>query len=307
MEIPHNQAPDNHGKAFIIGILLNASYVVIELIYGFVAHSSALLADAGHNTGDVLGLAFSWGALVFALKKPSPKYTYGLKRMSILAAILNGLILLMTMGIIAGDAIHKLQQIEKINENIVMWVAGMGIVVNGVTAWLFVKGRKEDMNIKGAFLHMAGDAAVSLGILIAGLIIKFTGYYWVDPVMCFVIVAIVLYETWDLMKDSVNLALDAVPENIDLSGVTAYLESVKGVKKVYDLHIWAMSTTQTALSVHLLIPDDKGDDHVLREITKQLHERFEIVHPTIQIVHDTNAGLHDQDCLGIPATTKPTN
>jgi cobalt-zinc-cadmium efflux system protein len=298
MEIPHDQAPDNHGKAFIIGIVLNASYVVIELIYGFMAHSSALLADAGHNIGDVLGLAFSWGALVFAFKKPSPKYTYGLKRMSILAAILNGLILLVTIGIIAGDAIHKLRNIEKINENIVMWVAGMGIVVNGITAWLFVKGRKDDMNIKGAFLHMAGDAAVSLGILIAGLIIKFTGYYWVDPVMCFIIVAIVLYETWDLMKDSVNLALDAVPESIDLHKVMAYLESVKGVKKVYDLHIWAMSTTQTALSVHLLIPGHQGDDHLLGEITAQLDKRFKIVHPTIQIVHDSNSGRYDEDCLG---------
>jgi cobalt-zinc-cadmium efflux system protein len=300
MEIPYDQTPDNHGKAFIIGIILNASYVVIELIYGFISHSSALLADAGHNTGDVLGLAFSWGALVFAFKKPAPKYTYGLKRMSILAAILNGLILLVTIGIIGGDAIHKLRNIEKINENIVMWVAGMGIIVNGVTAWLFVKGRKGDMNIKGAFLHMAGDAAVSLGILIAGLIIKFTGAYWVDPVMCFIIVAIVLYETWDLMKDSVNLALDAVPENIDLHAVTAYLESVNGVTKVYDLHIWAMSTTQTALSVHLVIPGHKGGDQILREITDRLREQFEIIHPTIQIVHDPER--YCEDCLGQSTT-----
>jgi cobalt-zinc-cadmium efflux system protein len=300
MEIPHPNTRDNHGKAFVIGIILNASYVVIELIYGLLAHSSALLADAGHNTGDVLGLAFSWGALVFALKKPTPNYTYGLKRMSILAAILNGLILLITMGIIAGDAIHKLRNIEKINENIVMWVAGMGILVNGITAWLFVKGRKNDINIKGAFLQMAGDAAVSLGILIAGLIIKFTGYYWVDPGMCFVIVLIVLYETWDLMKESVNMALDAVPPNINLSKVTQYLESVKGVKAVYDLHIWAMSTTETALSVHLFMPDHKGEDNVLNEVKTQLKDRFEIIHPTIQIIHEANPKTYQKDCVGTP-------
>ncbi len=219
--------------------------------------------------------------------------------MSILAAMLNGIILLITMGIIAGDAIHKLRNLEKIDENIVMWVAGMGILVNGITAWLFVNGRKEDINIKGAFLHMAGDAAVSLGILIAGLIIKFTGYIWIDPVMCFVIVLIVLYETWDLMKESVNMALDAVPENVNLSEVAKYLESVTGVKKVYDLHIWAMSTTQTALSVHLLMPAHTGDDKVLQEIREHLQEKFAIIHPTIQIIHEANADQYHEDCLAI--------
>lgn len=273
----------------MIGIFLNSAYVVMEIIYGLIAHSSALLADAGHNAGDVLSLGFSWGALAFALRKPSPNYTYGLKKMSILSSILNALILLVTMGIIAGDAIHKFKHLENVNENIVMWVAALGIFINGFTAWLFMKGQKEDLNIKGAFLHMAADAAVALGVVIAGFIIKMTGYNWIDPVMCFIIIIVVVWGTWGLLKDSVNLALDAVPEGINLNEVAEYLKNVKGVKNVYDLHIWAMSTTQTALSVHLLIPENKGDDRVLSEIRGQLHERFEITHPTIQILHDENS------------------
>ena len=293
----HDHTPANHGKAFMIGIFLNAAYVVMEVIYGLIAHSSALLADAGHNAGDVLSLAFSWGALAFALRKPSPNYTYGLKRMSILASILNALILLVTMGIIAGDAIHKFKHLEAVNENIVMWVAALGIFINGFTAWLFMKGQKEDLNIKGAFLHMAADAAVALGVVIAGFIIKLTGYYWIDPVMCFVIIVVVVWGTWGLLKDSVNLALDAVPEGINLNEVTDYLKSVQGVKNVNDLHIWAMSTTQTALSVHLLIPNNKGDDRVLHEIREQLHEKFEITHPTIQITHDEDSAEINKDCV----------
>lgn len=294
----HDHAPANHGKAFIIGILLNSAYVVMEIIYGLIAHSSALLADAGHNAGDVLSLGFSWGALAFALKKPTLNYTYGLKRMSILASILNALILLVTMGIIAGNAIHKFKHLENVDENIVMWVAGLGMVINGVTAWLFMKGQKEDLNIRGAFLHMAGDAAVALGVVIAGFIIKLTGYIWIDPVMSFVIIVVVVWSTWGLLKDSVNLALDAVPENVNLEEVSDYLASVKGVKRVYDLHIWGMSTTQTALSVHLLIPENKGEGDVIYEIKEQLHERFEITHPTIQIIHSVKSNEYDKDCIG---------
>lgn len=293
----HDHIPTNHGKAFIIGILLNTAYVVMEVIYGLIAHSSALLADAGHNAGDVLSLGFSWGALAFALRKPSSNYTYGLKRMSILASILNALILLVTMGIIAGNAIHKLEHLENVNENIVMWVAAVGILINGFTAWLFMKGQKEDLNIKGAFLHMAADAAVALGVVIAGFIIKLTHYNWIDPVMCFVIVAVVVWGTWGLLKDSVNLALDAVPEGISLDQVKKYLESITGVEKVYDLHIWAMSTTQTALSVHLLMPAHKDDDSVLNEIHQQLNEQFKIMHPTIQIIHNQSSGNYEDDCV----------
>lgn len=293
----HDHTPANHGKAFMIGILLNTAYVVMEIIYGLIAHSSALLADAGHNAGDVLSLGFSWGALAFALRKPSPNYTYGLKRMSILASILNALILLVTMGIIAGDAIHKFKHLENVDENIVMWVAAVGIFINGFTAWLFMKGQKEDLNIKGAFMHMAADAAVALGVVIAGFIIKMTGYNWIDPVMCFIIIIVVVWGTWGLLKDSVNLALDAVPEGVDLHKVTKYLKGVNGVKGIYDLHIWGMSTTQTALSVHLLIPENKGDDKVLNEIREQLHDQFEITHPTIQIIHDPNFAHYKRDCI----------
>jgi cobalt-zinc-cadmium efflux system protein len=295
----HDHTPANHGKAFIIGIVLNTAYVVMEIIYGLIAHSSALLADAGHNAGDVLSLGFSWGALAFALKKPSANYTYGLKRMSILASILNALILLVTMGIIAGDAIHKFKHLENVDENIVMWVAAVGIVINGFTAWLFMKGQKEDLNIKGAFLHMAADAAVALGVVIAGFVIKMTHYNWIDPVMCFIIIVVVVWGTWGLLKDSVNLALDAVPNNINLSKVTRYLKSVPGVEDIYDLHIWGMSTTQTALSVHLLMPSHKGEDKVLEEIRDQLHEQFEITHPTIQIIHNAEIIAHQKDCLSL--------
>ncbi|WP_158799516.1 cation diffusion facilitator family transporter [Pedobacter sp. L105] len=294
----HDHSPSNHGKAFLIGILLNTAYVVIEVIYGLIAHSSALLADAGHNAGDVLSLGFSWGALAFALKKPSPNYTYGLKRMSILASILNALILLVTMGIIAGDAIHKLQHLQDVDENIVVWVAGIGILVNGFTAFLFMKGQKEDLNVKGAFYHMAADAAVALAVVIAGLIIKFTGWNWLDPVMSFVVILVVVWGTWNLLKDSVNLALDAVPENINIDEVKQYLLSIKGVEAVYDLHIWALSTTQTALSAHLLLPENKGDDKVLKEIKDQLHDRFEITHPTIQLIHELENISYQKDCLG---------
>lgn len=294
----HDHTPANHGKAFLIGIFLNTAYVIMEIIYGLIAHSSALLADAGHNAGDVLSLGFSWGALAFALKKPSPNYTYGLKRMSILASILNALILLVTMGIIAGDAIHKFKHLENVDENIVMWVAAVGIFINGFTAWLFMKGQKEDLNIKGAFLHMAADAAVALGVVIAGFIIKLTHYNWIDPVMCFIIIIVVVWGTWGLLKDSVNLALDAVPEGISIAKVKSYLKSVTGVVDVYDLHIWGMSTTQTALSVHLLIPENKGDDDVLIEIRDQLHEQFEITHPTIQIIHTEEILGNQKDCIG---------
>lgn len=294
----HDHSPANHGKAFLIGIFLNTAYVVIEIIYGLIAHSSALLADAGHNAGDVLSLGFSWGALAFALRKPSSSYTYGLKRMSILASILNALILLVTMGIIAGDAIHKLKHLENVDENIVVWVAGIGILINGFTAFLFMKGQKEDLNIKGAFYHMAADAAVALAVLIAGVVIKYTGWEWLDPVMSFVVIIVVVWGTWNLLKDSVNLALDAVPENIDIDAVKMYFLSLNGIKAVYDLHIWALSTTQTALSVHLLIPENKGDDRVLKEIREQLHDRFEITHPTIQIIHEAEPVNYQKDCLG---------
>jgi cobalt-zinc-cadmium efflux system protein len=293
----HDHAPANHGKAFMIGIVLNTAYVIIEVIYGLIAHSSALLADAGHNAGDVLSLAFSWGALAFALRKPSPNYTYGLKRMSILASILNALILLITMGIIAGDAIHKFEHLQNVDENIVMWVAAVGILINGFTALLFMKGQKEDLNIRGAFIHMAADAAVTLAVVIAGFIIKLTGYNWIDPVMCFIIVIVVVWGTWGLLRDSVNLALDAVPEGVDLAKVTEYLKNIKGVRDVFDLHIWGLSTTQTALSVHLLMPDNKGDDQVLKEIRHQLHEKFEITHPTIQIIHTEDMIGEQKDCI----------
>jgi cobalt-zinc-cadmium efflux system protein len=293
----HDHTPENHGKAFMIGIFLNTAYVVMEIIYGLIAHSSALLADAGHNAGDVLSLGFSWGALAFALRKPSPNYTYGLKRMSILASILNALILLVTMGIIAGDAIHKFKHLENVDETIVMWVAAVGIFINGFTAWLFMKGQKEDLNIKGAFMHMAADAAVALGVVIAGFIIKLTHYNWIDPVMCFIIIIVVVWGTWGLLKDSVNLALDAVPEGISITKVKNYLKSIKGVKEVYDLHVWAMSTTQTALSVHLLIPTHKGEDEVLQEIRDGLHEQFEITHPTIQIIHTEDILGNQKDCV----------
>lgn len=278
----HSHQHITSGRAFAIGITLNLVFVGVEVFYGLVANSSALLADAGHNASDVLGLFFAWGAFRLANRKPKGKYTYGLQRSTILSSILNAVLLFIAVFFIAKDAIFKLGNPEPVGGASVMIVAGIGVVINTITALLFVKGQKNDLNIKGAFLHMAADAAVSLGVVVAGFLIQKTGYQWIDPVVSFVIIAVVLYGTWGLFVDSINLALDAVPKNIDIAEVRKALNSWPGVDDAHDLHVWALSTNQTAVSVHLVVPEG-GGDQFLADIQQMLDERFNISHATIQV------------------------
>jgi cobalt-zinc-cadmium efflux system protein len=278
----HSHGSQNHGKAFGIGIALNSIYVAVELYYGFVANSSALLADAGHNASDVFSLILAWAAIKIATKRPSKRYTYGLRKTTVLASMINGLIIIAAAGLIAWDAIQKFQDPSEISGNIVMIVAAIGLVVNTGTAFLFWKGSKGDLNIRGAFLHMAADAGVTLGVLLGGLAIKYTGLTWIDPALSLVIVLVILYSAWGLLGDSVKIAIDAVPKNIDIDRVEEFLMDIEGVEEVHDLHIWAMSTTETALSAHLVVPDGHGDQF-LYDIRGKLHDKFKITHTTLQI------------------------
>lgn len=279
----HSHAPASFGTAFAIGIVLNAGYVVAEVIYGRLAHSVALVADAGHNLGDVLGLLFAWGASILVTRPPSGKHTYGFRASSILAALVNAVILLITIGGIAWEAIRRLQHPSDVAGGIVIWVAAAGILVNGITALLFLSGRKGDLNIRGAFVHMAGDAGIAFGVVLAGIAILVTGLRWIDPVVSLVIVAIILHSTWSLLRDSVNLALDAVPEGIKIDDVRSYLEGLPDVTAVHDLHIWAMSTTETALTAHLVIPEIADHDGLLCRCCEDLHDQFGIEHATLQL------------------------
>ncbi len=284
MNVPlgHSHKPPSWGRAFAVGIALNIGFVIVEIIYGLSANSSALLADAGHNASDVLSLVFAWTAIWIATKRPSGKYTYGLRRTTIMASMLNGTLLLVAVGLIAWDAIGKISTPAEVAGSTIMIVAGIGFVVNAATALLFMKGQKDDLNIKGAFLHMAADAGVSLGVVLAGLAIKLTDAYWIDPVMSFLIVGVILYGTWGLLVDSINLALDAAPKDIRVAEVRKYLQSLSGIENVHDLHVWGLSTTQTALTVHLIAPGGKSDDF-LYNVRTELHDQFGIDHTTIQI------------------------
>ncbi len=278
----HAHAPASFGRAFAIGITLNLGFVVVEAIYGAIAHSLALLADAGHNLSDVLGLVLAWGATVLVRRLPTRRRTYGLRRTSILASLFNALLLLIAISAIAWEAIGRFQNPEPVSSGVVMGVAGVGIAINGITAWLFMSGSKGDLNIRGAFLHMAADAAVSLGVVLAALAMRYTGWLWLDPAMSLAIVVVIAIGTWGLLRDSVNLALDAVPQGIDPGEVEAYLVALPGVAAVHDLHIWGLSTTEAALTVHLVTPDTSIDDALLVRINAELKSRYSISHTTVQ-------------------------
>ncbi len=288
----HSHA-QTYGKAFAIGIGLNVAYVILEVVYGLMIDSSALLADAGHNTSDVFSLIFAWFAMAVAQKKPAKKFTYGLRRSTILVSILNALLLFGAAGVIGWEAYQKLLEPVEVAGTTVMIVAGIGLVINTATALLFMKGQKEDLNIKGAFLHMAADAGVSLGVVISGLLINLTGAMWIDPVTSFVILIVIVYGTWGLFIDSINLALDAVPKDIDYEEVESFLEEHEEVESIHDLHIWAMSTTENVLSVHIVLKSGKTDEF-LKEIKEELKDRFNIHHSTIQVeVSDLKDSLMD--------------
>lgn len=285
----HSHAPADFGRAFLIGTILNLGFVIVEAGYGIAANSLALLADAGHNLSDVMGLLIAWGAATLTKRAPTTNFTYGLRRSSILAALFNAIFLLFACGIIAYEAIGRFRDPQPVEGGTVMLVASIGIVINGITAWLFARGRKGDINIRGAYLHMAADAAVSAGVVIAGLLIGITGWLWLDPVTSLVIVAVILAGTWGLLKDSVSLSLDRVPRGIDPGDVSSALVALPGVERVHDLHIWSMSTTEVALTAHLVMPADLPGDDFLRSTSKMLRDRFSIGHATIQIERNQTA------------------
>jgi len=277
-----NHRPADHSRAFAIGVALNIGFVVIEAVFGVIAGSLALLADAGHNLGDVLGLLLAWGASNLSQQRPTQRHTYGWRSSSILAALLNAVILLVAVGAIAWEAIRRLTEPSEVAGLTVIVVAFVGVVINTATALLFMAGRKSDLNIRGAFLHMAADAGVSVGVVVAGVAILATGWQWVDPVVSLLIAIVILFSTSELLRDSVNLALNAVPEHIDPKAVEAYLKSLPGVTNIHDLHIWGMSTTSAAMTAHLVKPDPRDDDALITQASKELHERFGIEHTTLQ-------------------------
>jgi cobalt-zinc-cadmium efflux system protein len=273
----------DYGRAFAIGIALNLVYVVGEAVGGIFSGSLALLADAGHNLSDVLSLSLSWGAAVLSRRRPSGRFTYGLRSSSILAALANAIILLLVTGGIAWEAVGRFSDPVPVYSTVVIWVAAAGILVNGVTALLFASGSQRDLNLKSAFLHMAADTLVTATVVAAGIAIALTGWLWLDPAVSLVVSAVIVVGTWSLMKSAIGLALDAVPEGVDAAAVRAHLLGVPGVTGMHDLHIWGMSTTETALTCHLVMPGGHPGDAMLNGIAQQLDHRFGIHHATIQI------------------------
>ena len=279
----HSHQPMNVNRNFQIAVGLNVAIVVLQLSYGFLSNSIALIADAGHNLTDVLSLLFALGANILAARPPTKKRTYGYRRTTILAALLNAVILLVTTGAILYGAIERLRHPVPVDGGTVSVVAAISIVLNAASAWLFSEGRKDDLNIRAAFLHMAGDAGVSAGVVAAGLIILWGGMLWVDPLMSIIISFIILLSTWKLLRESFNLAADAVPEQIDSAAIEAYLQNIAGVAGFHDLHIWGMSTTHVVLTVHLVIPERAVEDELLFTIARNLHDNYGIKHTTIQV------------------------
>lgn len=284
----HGHAPKSFGLAFAIGVALNTAFVVVETIFGIFSNSTALLADAAHNLSDVLGLLIAWAAANLSRRAPTPRFTYGLRGSSIMAALFNAMFLLVAVGGIVWEAIQRLSQPEPVESLTVMVVALVGIAINGLTAWMFVSGRKDDINIQGAFLHMAADAAVSAGVVIAAVVIFWTGWLWVDPAVSLAVCVVILWSTWGLLKNSTQMSLDAVPAGIDPAAVSAFLKRQPGVFDIHDLHIWPMSTTETALTCHLVMPHGHPGDAFLMATADALKEQFRIGHSTLQIETSEN-------------------
>ena len=295
----HHALPDATNRSFLVAIILNIGFVAVEATYGLIANSTALLADAGHNLSDVLGLVLAWGAAVLARRQPEGRYTYGLRSTSILAALGNAMLLLVACGAIALEAVNRLLHPAAVSGGTVMLVAAVGIAINGFSAWLFMAGSKSDLNMRGAYLHMAADAAVSLGVVIGAVIMMQTGWNWLDPLLCLVIVGVILFSTWQLLSDALRLSLSAVPSHIDLDAVDRFLAAQPGVAHVEDLHIWGMSTTETALTVHLVMPAGYPGDTFMATLEQQLTERFAIHHSTLQI---SQQALPNRCALLSPAT-----
>ena len=279
----HQHGPINYGRAFALGITLNLGFVGVEVVYGLMANSMALIADAGHNLSDVLALALAWLASLLAQRKPSGRFTYGLRSSSILAALANSMLLLVVSGAILWEAILRLLKPETVGSGTIIGVAAIGIAINTATALMFMKGRKDDLNIRGAYLHMATDALVSAGVVLAGLGMTLTGWTWLDPLVSIVIVGAILWSTWGLLADSVSLSLHAVPPGIDALAIRDYLESLPKVAEVHDLHIWGMSTTETALTAHLVMSNGYPGNAFIAQAVHELHEHFQVGHATLQV------------------------
>ncbi len=288
----HSHAPKDFGRAFAIGATLNIGFVLAETIAGLMTHSLALLADAGHNLSDVLGLFMAWGAVILAKKAPAGRRTYGLRKGTILASLTNAVVLLVAVGAIAWEAVRRFADPQPIQTGPVMIVAGIGIVINTATALMFMKGSKDDLNIRGAFLHMAADAAISAGVVVAAAAMWWTGWLWLDPVVSLGIVLVIVLGTWGLLSDSLDLALDAAPRGIDPKAVKTWLAERPGVTEVHDLHIWAMSTTETAMTAHLVRPENPDNDQFLHDICGEMSSRFKIGHVTIQVESGGVATCH---------------
>jgi cobalt-zinc-cadmium efflux system protein len=289
----HSEAPRSLNFAFAAATFLNLVYCISEAVYALIAGSTSLLADAAHNFGDVLGLVLAWMAnwlLSFPARK---RYSYGFKRTTIIAALGNACILAATSAIIIYEAIYKLHHLSVMNETIVIIVGLIGILINGGSSLLFMRGAQNDLNIKGAFLHLLADAVILAGVVIAAIIIQFTGWVWIDPVLALIIVGLILWGTWGLLRDSVSLILDAIPRYIDHIGVQNYLSQLPGVTSLHDLHIWGLSTKEVALTVHLVMPATPLSDAKYKEINKILHEQFHINHATLQV----ESGSIEDPCL----------
>jgi cobalt-zinc-cadmium efflux system protein len=280
---PHHHAPPDYSRAFAAGVALNLAFVVIEVVFGVLSESLALLTDASHNFSDVIGLLLAWGAAALARRRPSAHRTYGYSRATILASLFSGLLLMGAVGAIGWEAVNRLMAPAEPAGVTMMVVAAVGVVINSATAMFFFSGKDTDLNIRGAFLHMTADAAVSLGVVVSGLLIWRFGLVWMDPVISLVIAAVILWSTWGLLRDSLNLAVDAVPRGVDPQAVREYLSSLPGVKELHDLHIWPMSTTDTALTAHLVMDPVPSDDRFLYGVSQELSSRFGIHHPTMQI------------------------
>ena len=279
----HNHNEININRAFKLGIFLNLIYIVVELLVGFIINSMALIADAGHNFSDILGLALAWGAVILAKSLPTPERTYGFRKGTILAAFLNSLLLLVAIGAILFESIRKFSTVGNIPGTSIIIVALIGVIINAFTALLFMKGKNKDINLKGAYLHMLADAGISFGVVIAGLLINLTGFYFLDSITSIIIVIFIFIGTWKLLKESFLLTLDSVPKNINSNEVARFLESIDGVNHIHDLHIWLISSTEIALTVHLVVDESKVKDILALGLQEQIEEKFGISHSTVQI------------------------
>lgn len=282
----HADVPKRYDKAFGLGIALNFGFVLVEAFYGWKVDSLALLADAGHNLSDVGGLILAWAALSATRLQPNDRHTFGWRRGSILASFINAFVLLIAMGSLGWEAFQRLQAPVPIAGVTVMLVAGIGILVNTITAWLFISGSRNDLNLRGAFLHMSADALVSVGVLLAGALYQWKGWYWIDPVISLVIAVIIVVTTWSLFRKSLHLLFDGVPDQVNLPSIRQYLLSQPGITDIHDLHVWAMSTTEVALTAHLVMASLPDSDQFLQDMAEELREHFEITHCTLQLERD---------------------